>query len=120
MKASNPIHITSKGMVATRMAARRTALMTSHHCWKVRSLLALGNRSLLAAVVRTGSMGIRGDCSGAALNVCCTPRSRSPELGIDIPSIIRKTRCILTNKLTSEVLKDLDLGGPLILYAMLG
>jgi protein YIPF5/7 len=37
-----------------------------------------------------------------------------------VSSILRKTRCILTGRLNQEVLRDLDLGGPLILAILLG
>lgn len=45
---------------------------------------------------------------------------RTAELGIDIPSILSRTRSILTFRLAGHEMSDLDMGGPLIFMAALG
>lgn len=42
------------------------------------------------------------------------------ELGIDIPAILRRTRSVLTFRLSGHDMEHLDLGGPLIFMALLG
>ena len=44
----------------------------------------------------------------------------SAELGIDIPAILSRTKSILTFRLSGHDVDSLDLGGPLILMAILG
>ncbi len=42
------------------------------------------------------------------------------ELGIDLQGILRRSIAVLTHRLGSDVLLDLDLGGPLFFAAILG
>lgn len=42
------------------------------------------------------------------------------ELGIDLQGILRRSLAVLTHRLGSDVLLDLDLGGPLFFAAILG
>lgn len=42
------------------------------------------------------------------------------ELGIDLQGILRRSIAVLTHRLGSNVLLDLDLGGPLFFAAILG
>jgi hypothetical protein len=42
------------------------------------------------------------------------------ELGIDVQGIFQRSLAVLTNRLSSSVLQDLDLGGPLFFAAILG
>lgn len=49
-----------------------------------------------------------------------SPPSSHAELGIDIPSILMKTKAILLHQMKSSTLDDLDFGGALVFLLALG
>lgn len=59
-------------------------------------------------------------CSPPGSRRCRCLSASPPELGIDIPAILSRTRSILTFRLAGHDMDHLDLGGPLILMALLG
>lgn len=59
--------------------------------------------------------------SGVSLKVADSAgASGAAELGIDLRGILRRSVAVLTHRLGSNVLLDLDLGGPLFFAAILG
>jgi hypothetical protein len=56
----------------------------------------------------------------ASLYSCSFITTTPAELGIDIPSILQKTKAILLHQMKSNCLDDLDFGGALIFLLLLG
>ncbi|PSC76290.1 integral membrane Yip1-family isoform B [Micractinium conductrix] len=68
----------------------------------------------------TYSYDMPGGQGGAAFGSFDDEPPLLEELGIDIPSILRRTRSVLTFQLSGHDMEHLDMGGPLIFMALLG